>query len=549
MTNEVEQIEEKPSHFKKTLTYEDLTNKQKEFVDLVLTGVNVNLIGAAGSGKTAALRVALEMKLARGDFTPVAFTTKAFRNQTDLNCTFGTFTRRATKPLRAAVPEALKHLVSTFHNLTEYSPVGYEVTGAGGETRNLRRFEPQRNKLNTLPPLNLLVGDEAGQIGLTLWSSVTNALADFSSTQIILLGDLFQLPPVQDSPVLGYSLAKNKTVVLDKVHRQAEESPIIRFADRVLSGERFTDEELDTEWKTYRPWVNILRVKPTETAQATSLAFFGSNNGKTKSVLHAALDSGEYNPFLDVILTAQNYEALGQSTINAHIASMLDAKLPDDFKAKYPLTRIMAGRAKLLFRVGDKVLFNGEDYYITDIEENPHYMSAKGIDTSVYDRFGRTLEKHALELPAGALMRNALDKSGDGLLDYFEQAMQEEESKSAASHKLTLTYYEDGVAVAKQFISQKTELDSIQLGYCITGHKSQGSQWRNVYVVCHQVHAKTLTREWLYTTCTRPTEKLYILGTTVGINKAIARKAIKGETVEEKIEVFKQKTNFDKVMV
>ena len=92
-------------------------------------------------------------------------------------------------------------------------------------------------------------------------------------------------------------------------------------------------------------------------------------------------------------------------------------------------------------------------------------------------------------------------------------------------------------------------MDKLQLGYCITGHKSQGSQWRNVFVVCHHIHARTVTREWLYTTCTRPTEKLFILGTTVGINKAIARRAIKGDTVEEKIAVFKAKGNFDAVEV
>ena len=548
MTKETLPVEAKP-HFKKSLTYDDLTPKQREFVDLALTGVNVNLIGAAGSGKTAALRVALEMKIARGDFTKVAFTTKVLKSQDDLNGAFGTFTRRATKPLRAAVPEVLKPLVCTFHALTEYSPVPYETTDETGAVRSLRRFEPMRNRLNTLPHLNCLVVDEAGQVGLNLWSSVVNALADFDETQFIFVGDLNQLPPVQDTPVLGFSLAKNPTVVLDKVHRQSEESPIIRFADRVLAGEKFTDAELNGEWKNYRPWVNILRVAPTESAQATSLAFFGSSTGAKKSVLQNALDTGEYNPFLDVILTAQNFDSLGQKTINAHIATMLDNKLPEDFKAKYPLTRILAGRTTLLFRVGDKVMYNGDDYYITQLEENPHYMSSKGIDVSLYDRFGKQIEAHDKALASGKLFRDALGRADITALDHFELAMQEEESKSAASHKITLTAYEDGVALDKVVVSQKTEMDKLQLGYCLTGHKSQGSQWRNVFVVCHQTHVKTITREWLYTTCTRPTEKLYILGTTVGINKAIGRRAIQGDTVGEKIAVFKQKNNFDNVRV
>lgn len=50
-------------------------------------------------------------------------------------------------------------------------------------------------------------------------------------------------------------------------------------------------------------------------------------------------------------------------------------------------------------------------------------------------------------------------------------------------------------------------------GYCLTVHKSQGSQWRHV-VICDDGFAKrnpAERREWLYTAITRATEKLTVI--------------------------------------
>lgn len=49
-------------------------------------------------------------------------------------------------------------------------------------------------------------------------------------------------------------------------------------------------------------------------------------------------------------------------------------------------------------------------------------------------------------------------------------------------------------------------------GYCITGHKSQGSQWPKVMVIEEKFPFDKLEHaRWLYTVCTRPEEKLLLV--------------------------------------
>ena len=53
----------------------------------------------------------------------------------------------------------------------------------------------------------------------------------------------------------------------------------------------------------------------------------------------------------------------------------------------------------------------------------------------------------------------------------------------------------------------------IKFGYAITGHKAQGSEWKNVFLQC-KTHQKSLTKDyfrWLYTAITRTSNTLYVM--------------------------------------
>jgi exodeoxyribonuclease V alpha subunit len=52
----------------------------------------------------------------------------------------------------------------------------------------------------------------------------------------------------------------------------------------------------------------------------------------------------------------------------------------------------------------------------------------------------------------------------------------------------------------------------VQLGYALTVHKAQGSEFPVVLVVVHDSHAYAHHRNWLYTAVTRGREGVVLLG-------------------------------------
>ncbi len=56
------------------------------------------------------------------------------------------------------------------------------------------------------------------------------------------------------------------------------------------------------------------------------------------------------------------------------------------------------------------------------------------------------------------------------------------------------------------------ELWNLQLGYALTVHRAQGSEWRTVLGVLHETHANMLSRNLAYTALTRASEKFVAVG-------------------------------------
>lgn len=61
----------------------------------------------------------------------------------------------------------------------------------------------------------------------------------------------------------------------------------------------------------------------------------------------------------------------------------------------------------------------------------------------------------------------------------------------------------------------------LRLAYALTIHKSQGSEWDHVAVVCHGMHSRMWSRQLLYTAVTRSKKAVYIVGNDSGIGMAL----------------------------
>lgn len=69
----------------------------------------------------------------------------------------------------------------------------------------------------------------------------------------------------------------------------------------------------------------------------------------------------------------------------------------------------------------------------------------------------------------------------------------------------------------------KSDLEQLTLGYCVSIHASQGSQYRKVCAVVHSSHSYTLCRSLLYVACSRARIELHIVGDNLGLNRALKK--------------------------
>lgn len=129
-------------------------------------------------------------------------------------------------------------------------------------------------------------------------------------------------------------------------------------------------------------------------------------------------------------------------------------------------------------------------------------------------------------------------KSGENIFRLRDIVMQNSNNYKAINeygYEVTITNGEIGKIVKIDFTSvyvqyqkelivyDKTELSQIQLAYCITIHKSQGSGCKNVILATPKSHKWGLNKNLLYVGVTRAKQKCFHLGTPDTINFAIKK--------------------------
>jgi exodeoxyribonuclease V alpha subunit len=504
----------------KVISYNE---RQLEFVQLAGAGESAVLIGAAGTGKTTCQQGVMGTLIRSGRAGLLQADGHKYLESNTPGIVIVSFTRRAVSNIRRAVSEDMKKNCLTIHALLEYEPVYYEeFDEISGDMKKTMRFEPTRTAMRPLPTsIRTCVIEEASMVSVELFRELQSALP--SNCQFIFLGDIQQLPPVFGSAILGYKMLELPVVELTEVYRQALESPIIRLAHRILSGNPIPAVEYP-EWKipqqlTIHPWKKKLAA---DTALLTIAKF-----------LTTAEQTGHYNPDEDMILMPFN-KSCGTIELNKHIAQHMARK------RKSVVWEIVAGFNKLYLSVGDKVLYDKEDAVITGIESNPAYGGARPQPEGLWldywgynsgDENGLQVE-HAIEeetenADIDFLLAQSVAAGGDG-----------EDRVRQASHIVTIKILETDREIK---VETAGDLNTLLLSFALTVHKSQGSEFRKVFLMLHQSHATMLSRELLYTAVTRAREELYIICEPESMSKGILSQRIKGNTLAEKAEWFKGK--------
>jgi len=159
----------------------------------------ITLGGYAGTGKT----------------TLLSFFRRALnKEKSNLKVAFCSYTGKATHVLRKKLFEH-KAMFGGDEIRTIHSLIYKAVTNERGQIIGWRR----RGKSEV--EFDLLVVDEASMVDAEIWQDLL-----FFNLPIVAVGDHGQLPPVSGS----FNLMENPQLRLEKIHRQAEENPIIKLS-------------------------------------------------------------------------------------------------------------------------------------------------------------------------------------------------------------------------------------------------------------------------------------------------------------------------------
>lgn len=301
-----------------------------------------------------------------------------------------------------------------------------------------------------LPGNGLIVIDEASMVGDAIWSDIW-AMASSLGLRVLLVGDRFQLGPVQRPDEAGFaplvSLKTSFRADLTEVVRQALDSPIIRASMMIRQGEEQAMEAV----MNLIPSVNQSDLISSFLAMDPNRALIAHRNTTRQS------------------LNLEVRRALGYSEHG------------------------LVGGEPLL------VLFNSynpeRDRFNGEVIDFQRWTTLPGDQIAVRDRYKNI---------------SAMMSFGLAEVDGSTVILSEEEvfARSNGMPETTILRAARDYAVATYGYERKTAPPHLNanLGYCLTAHKAQGSEWNDVMVVVEPSLRNTFGidgRRWLYTSLTR----------------------------------------------
>ena len=316
-----------------------------------------------------------------------------------------------------------------------------------------------RNAENPLDA-DCVIADEASMIDLLLMRSLLRAVEP--GTRLILVGDADQLPSVGAGNVLGDILASGVVPCarLTDIYRQSETSRIVMNAHLINHGEMPLLNEKDTDFFFERrsTYADTARsVLSLVTRRLPSYLGYPAKKAASLSVRN-----------IQVLAPARKGEC-GVNSLNVLLQEALNPS---------SASRPQFTWGETLFRLGDKVIQTKNDYKI------------------------QWTRKTAAGSEEGAGIFN-----GDV---GFITAVDPDNSS------LTVLFDED-----REVVYESGDLDALEPAYCLSVHKSQGSEFPVVVMPVIGGPPMLLTRNLLYTAMTRARELVVLVGSEEVIRRMV----------------------------
>lgn len=333
--------------------------------------------------------------------------------------------------------------------------------------------------------------DEAGMTNANLWSSLLSAIPDGGT--IIITGDSGQLPAIGAGDVLRDLLASDryKKRKLLQIHRQAAKSGVITVAHRVRNGENITsrgnqmneiygelqDLQVMTMFKPKKDDVFLSDIMSEEQQKEELNPIYK----QAKEYLHHRIQQIKFSGIPEQgimdfqVICPIKSGSLGVESINNYMQMAYNGTEQNIYQ-----------KGSKTFKKSDKILVNGNKY------KNRGYASVKDFEENnpIKTETQQHYEDMMFDEP-GEEQYKPYDVF-NGTLGIIQKVYPD---------KKTILAKFEGVEALIAFSGE--DVDSIDLGYAITVHKSQGSSIPYVLFLFDYSAFKLLTRQLVYTAITR----------------------------------------------
>lgn len=424
------------------------------------------ITGGPGTGKTTILQFAIEALRAQGIHVVLAAPT-------------GKAARRMT--------EATGHAASTLHRLLGYqseSVIDCETCQRIGKTFELAQIDRCAVFI-----------DEASMVDVQMWAALMEALERGGNCGVVrFVGDADQLPPVgPGQPFQDHlkALAEGKhasTVVRLQAQKRSDKASWVSVSAPLILAGQMPDLKQRHDFR----FVDVGTRADLVPGAIEKLVRGGFDNADwSADTLRADYIPKKKAPtgVPAPVLIPQHKGLAGVAIINRLLSEHYNPH-PGTTRDQ-DLVRIALEDGTDL-RVGARVLVTKNDYQ----------RGVRNGDTGVIERM--------------EMMR---DKRNEPRPKVFVRMDPDE---TTAREALAASINGDDVPetplVEYSFVHAREQL---VLAYAMTIHKSQGSQYPWIVVVCHSSHVRMLSRRLIYTALTRASEGVVIVGNREGLERAV----------------------------
>ena len=318
-------------------------------------------------------------------------------------------------------------------------------------------------------PYKVILLDEAGMVNSQIFYRLALAVAE--NCIFIMVGDPAQLPPIGAGNVFADILDKKYLAhtSLNQIFRQSEDSVLVHFANIIRKGEIPPDYN-----RSYKDFIfmredipNYFQLKK-ELPEKELREIRGECNERIRLLIMElaakAVKRLKYPTWDFQVLTPVRRGPLGTEVLNHQLQEVFN-----------PQSRCQTERFGTIFKIDDKVV----------------HLQNKDMECATYHSgFNHN--------QSSGWRRQRIFNGFVGIIKEID-----------LDNELFYVVYPGPLVVRYNFDQIR---DIIDLAYCLTVHKAQGSQYKFVAIPLSNSHFMMLNNKWFYTAITRAEKKVYLIG-------------------------------------